>query len=184
MPDRAFKHCIVASSAIFIIAIVTGYLAPIDQKETIAQELSAFFASVKTFSPPAVLLFIILNNALKAFLTILLGFFFGLIPILFISGNGYFLGLLISLTRSRMTTGEIVLRILPHGLFEIPAFILAGAFGLWLGIKFIRKLRYGEEFKPFLSFSLKKYCMIVLPLLLISALIETFVTPLLAGVAS
>jgi stage II sporulation protein M len=182
MPDKAFKHCVIIASGIFLIAIIIGYLAPIKQKEMISRDLSALFAPIKTLSPPAILLFIFLNNALKASIAILMGFLFGLVPLLFISGNGYVLGLLISLAQSRMGISEIVLRILPHALFEIPAFIIAGAFGLWLGGKFIRKIRYREEFRPFLFLSMKNFFKIVAPLLLIAALIETFITPFLAGI--
>ncbi|NIO16660.1 MAG: hypothetical protein GTN70_06625 [Deltaproteobacteria bacterium] len=182
MPDRSLRHCVAAASALFFIAAVIGYLAPMGQKELIGQELSAFFGPIRELAPPAILTLIFLNNALKSLITILLGFFFGLIPILFISGNGYLLGVLVSLAGTRLGFGEVALRILPHALFEVPAFILAGSLGLWLGLRFFRKVRYREEFRPYLSLSLKKFFRIVVPLLLIAALIETFVTPLLAGI--
>ncbi len=182
MPDKTFRYCVAAASALFFIAALIGYLAPMTQKEMIGQELSAFFGPIKELTPPAILTLIFLNNALKSLITILLGFFFGLIPILFISGNGYLLGVLVSLARTRLGFGEVALRILPHALFEIPAFILAGSLGLWLGLKFFRKVRYREGFRTYLSLSLKNFLRIVIPLLLIAALIETFITPFLAGI--
>lgn len=183
MPDRALTRCIIAVSLLFIIASLTGYLVPLQLKEGMARDLSHIFAPLKELSLPAVLLFIFLNNALKGLIAILLGCFFGVIPIIFVAGNGYLLGLLISLSLPQIGLKGTALRILPHAIFEIPAFLIAGGYGLWLGIKFIGKIRRHNPFTPYLSLSLKYYVRVLVPLFLAAAMIETFLTPLIAGVS-
>lgn len=183
MPDRALTRCIIAVSLLFIIASLTGYLVPLRLKEGMAGDLSHILAPLKELSPPAVLLFIFLNNALKGLIAILLGCLFGVVPIIFVAGNGYLLGLLISLSLPQIGPQGTALRILPHAIFEIPAFLVAGGFGLWLGVKFIGKIRRQNPFIPSLSLSLKYYVRVLVPLFLAAALIETFITPLIAGIS-
>ncbi|WP_410772640.1 stage II sporulation protein M [Fontibacillus sp. BL9] len=79
--------------------------------------------------------FIFLNNAVKSVAVILLGALLGLFPAIFLLMNGMVLGLVVSLAASQ---GEnlfelIVLGLLPHGIIEIPAILIASAFGLQFG---------------------------------------------------
>ncbi len=69
--------------------------------------------------------------------------------------------------------------ILPHGLFELPAAVLATAFGLRAGATIISGPRRGENSGLIgaLGDWIKIFVVIVLPLLLIGAVVEVYVTP-------
>lgn len=67
----------------------------------------------------------------------------------------------------------VFLAIVPHGIFELPAFLLSAAIGLRLGREVLK--RKGERhLKKELWNGLRMYLILILPLLLIAALIESF----------
>ncbi len=87
---------------------------------------------------------IFFNNLLAAMTIIGLGIFFGVFPILSLITNGMMIGVV--LLQASVKTGESPLlifttTILPHGILELPAIILAAAFGMRLGITLLRTLR-------------------------------------------
>ena len=65
----------------------------------------------------------------------------------------------------------ILLRLLPHGIFEIPALILSLGLGLKLGF-FIFTKNKKKYLKDNLINSLRVFVYIILPLLIIAAIIE------------
>jgi uncharacterized membrane protein SpoIIM required for sporulation len=70
--------------------------------------------------------------------------------------------------------------ILPHGIFEIPAAVLATAFSLKLGASFVApppNVTAGENFLHALADLVKIFVFLVVPLLLIAAWVEANVTP-------
>ena len=75
-----------------------------------------------------------------------------------------------------------LLGILPHGIFEIPALILSSAAVLHIGIALVTprvQQTLGEVLIESIADWLKIGLGLVLPLLTIAAVIETWVTPLL-----
>jgi stage II sporulation protein M len=69
------------------------------------------------------------------------------------------------------------LAIIPHGIFEIPAVLIAASYGLWWGVKNYRKFRYKDSFRDEFSLPIKRYIFIVIPLLLIGSFVEAYITP-------
>lgn len=69
--------------------------------------------------------------------------------------------------------------ILPHGIFELPAAILATAFGLRVGATIISGGKRGEGggFIAALADWVKVFVILVLPLLLVAAVVEVYITP-------
>lgn len=69
--------------------------------------------------------------------------------------------------------------ILPHGLFELPAAVLATAFGLRIGATIISGSRRGEQggFIAALGDWIKVFTVVVIPLLFVGALVEVYITP-------
>ncbi|MFD1884032.1 stage II sporulation protein M [Paenibacillus wenxiniae] len=80
-------------------------------------------------------LFIFFNNAVKSILVLLFGFFIGIIPAFFLVMNGMIIGYLLhaSSLQGANVTELIVKGLLPHGIIEIPAIIIASAYGLKFG---------------------------------------------------
>lgn len=82
-------------------------------------------------------IFIFLNNAVKSVLVIFLGAFFGIFPVFFLAVNGLIIGYIIKLTlegQMAVSLFDLIVKLLlPHGILEIPALIIVGAYGLRLG---------------------------------------------------
>lgn len=174
------KKYISVMSLLFFISILLGYSFALHNKELaskLTNEISSSLNFVKKLSPFYIFLFIFLNNAIKSLVVILLGFFFGIAPLIFIFSNGYILGIVVAITSLKAGWSQVILGLVPHGILEVPAVIIASGYGFWLGVKFYRKLKYKEPFKNAFIYSMKKFCKVILPLLLVAAIIETFFTP-------
>ena len=131
-------------------------------------------------SKPLLFLIIFANNAIKSFLAVAFGVVFAIAPIYFVADNGFLLGLLSYAGATRLGLWKTLLLILPHGILEIPAFIIASAYGIWLGVNFYRYIRgRAVNLKECYIYALKSYVKYVLPLLLVAAFIEAFITPVL-----
>ncbi len=108
------------------------------------------------------------QNSLSSFLNIIFGLLIGIFPLFNIFFNGGFVGWY---TQGQNPT--VFLAIVPHGIFELPAFLLSAAIGLRLGREVLK--RKGERhLKRELWDGLRMYLILILPLLLIAALIESF----------
>jgi stage II sporulation protein M len=180
MSNKNITPYIIIISLLFILSSLIGYMMPLKIQQEVTKDLDKVLSFAKDLSQIMLLIFILLNNSVKALIAMLLGVFFGIVPAIFMIFNGYIIGLMISYLSLGMSFGSITSRLIPHGIFEIPAFIIASGYGLWLGMKFYRKLRYKEPLKDSLIFALQKYFKIVLPLLLIAAFIEVFITHIFA----
>jgi stage II sporulation protein M len=179
MIDKTVKPYIFAMTSVFIAGGILGYLSAQvypDQASQIIKQTSEAFGFLKNLNSFYIFLFIFINNSVKAFLSLAFGFFFGIVPILFIFGNGELVGVVISVVVKEAGLKEIAFGLVPHGIFEVPAVIIAAGYGLWLGHRFYRRLRHKEPLEGAFGLAIKAYFKIVLPLLLIAALVETFVT--------
>ena len=70
--------------------------------------------------------------------------------------------------------------LVPHGIFEIPALLIAFAGGLYLcrGMgALIRRRQESPRFEELMISLLRLYCTIILPLLVIASLVEAYITP-------
>ena len=181
MNNKQLKPYIITMMALFFGFAFRGYLTAEQnpaEAAKIVNELFAGFDFLNNTNPLLLFLFIFANNAIKTLFAILLGFFFGIAPLFFIIANAFVIGMVISIVGNDIGVFKILIGIIPHGIIEIPASILASAYGLWLGIKFYKKIKKEDSFKKYLIFALKKYFKIIIPMLLGAALIEAFVTPL------
>lgn len=130
--------------------------------------------------------FIFLNNAIKSILIIYLGFFIGIVPVFFLVMNGMIIGFLL---RTYDMQGQdvvtlIVKGLLPHGIFEIPAILIAAAYSLKLGKLVLDSLttwnpagRYQLKiaWKQFMRYTITASFWIVI-ILFIAAIIESTIT--------
>lgn len=120
-------------------------------------------------------------NNLRA---MVLGVLYGFIPFLYLPAlalgvNAAILGMLASLIDGQWLL--LAAGILPHGIFELPALFLSLAAGLCLCKNINVYIRKNEKgvMKPLLLNILRVVALLVLPLLVIAAVMETYVTPTL-----
>ncbi|MGC8831756.1 MAG: stage II sporulation protein M [Thermoproteota archaeon] len=94
--------------------------------------------------------------------------------------NGFILGVVEDLVQNLTL---FLAAILPHGIIELPAFIIAGSAGLNLGFEFIKALMRGSPGSdPALHKALRRTIYIILglvPLFIVAGIIEAFITPLI-----
>lgn len=126
-----------------------GFLFPVffvDEVLKIVEELIKLTEGLGVFG---MIRFIMANNIQSAFLGMALGVFLGVPSLVVIATNGYILGIV-----GRLTVDEadifILWRLLPHGIFEIPAILIAVALGLRLGILFMHEVirANNKDIKP------------------------------------
>lgn len=115
------------------------------------------------------ILSIFVQNSLSAFLAILLGELMGIVPILSAIINGLLVGAVIS-SLGENNTGMLI-HLIPHGVFELPAIFVAWGLGIWRGV---RPLYHGaaHSYGELRGIAFRIYLNIILPLLLIAAIIE------------
>lgn len=182
MTTKPVSSYILIVYVIFFLALANGYFMAVNDPQNSRQfigQLFSQFGFARQISTFQLFIYIFLNNASKAFLVILLGFFFGIVPIFFVFTNANLIGIVLAVFGAREGFLKVVLSLLPHGIFEIPAILIASGYGLWLGVKFYRKLRYGETFREAFWFAMRKYFTVVFPLLLLAAFIEAYITTML-----
>jgi len=182
MRDREIKRYFLIILAIFLLSVINGYFVaeqnPELARQTVEQTKSEF-GFIKDLKPFLIFLFIFFNNSIKAFLVIIGGVLFGVIPLVFMLVNGEIFGVIMNLAVKQEGWLTVILGLAPHGIFEIPAIVLASSCGLWIGYKFYRKIRHNEPLGEAVRQSFRIYIRIVIPALLIAALIETYITPVI-----
>jgi stage II sporulation protein M len=134
--------------------------------------------------PAGLFAFIVINNVVKAAVMMFAGIVFGLIPIFFLVSNGMVLSVVAALISNKAGALVAVAGLLPHGIIEIAAVLLAAAAGLRLGAVAVERLRRrGVELKMELAKAWRFFVTLVLPALVVAAVIETLATPLLLMMA-
>jgi stage II sporulation protein M len=108
---------------------------------------------------------IFLHNAVAAFIALFAGALIFLIPISMVIANGYLIGYVMIPRLSEI--GKLI----PHGIFELPALALACSYGIWLGFWPFNGGKI-ETIKHRIKQSAAIYFLVVIPLLLIAAIIE------------
>lgn len=161
----------------------------------------------KTIPPQVIgferLLLIFLNNLRVS----LFGILFGLIPFLFLPllgvfANGVSMGVVTSISylKGFNVLFVLLLGLVPHGIFEIPAMLYSWSLGVYLILQISKKILHAVSMEPVYLFSknnlgrkyeklfplfiriFRTWIGVILPLLLVAAMIETFVTPVLVKV--
>lgn len=166
---------ILASIALFVIGIGIGYL-DIGGAGTLIRRLVDSLIERFGGSRDAALFFMIFRQNLQATLVIVVsGVAFSVFPICAAVLNGMVIGYVLSSigSYSDFTLGGAVLSMLPHGIFEIPAVILAISLGIQNGLWPFQNERW-FRLKRSLFRSLYCYILCIIPLLFVAGVIETW----------
>lgn len=177
---REIKPYIIFSSLIFIFGVFGGYFFAQNfhhQTEEIIKQLQSLYSPAKEEDSLGLFIFILENNITKLLAALILGIFAGLIPLASVFVNGMLLGIFACVILEKSSWPFLIAGILPHGIFEIPALILSTAIGIRIGAVAVRKLfgrkeKFIDEFAKGLQF----FISVVVPILFLAALIETYVT--------
>lgn len=185
---RGLKWPLVAAAAAFVAAALISYFV-FAANTGIAQQVIEFFTESvaggvvsEDGSLSAPLLF--LNNLRACLVSVLLGF----IPFFFVSAFSAVVnaGLIGAMLSAYAANGYSVLQLvvfglLPHGIFELPAIILSLAMGISLCLTMCRAVVRldGSLIVPRLKELARVFIINIIPLLLLAAAAETWLTPAL-----
>jgi stage II sporulation protein M len=164
---RESRLQILASAIVFAIAIPVGYFVP-DRFTGSVQYLAELAAYLKDQSVFVIILLLFFKNFMASFIVLWTGTLLGIVPVAAAAQNGYLVGAVLSL-RGAPIMGFI--NLLPHGIFELPAFFLACGMGLWRGLWLFRR----DPEETYRSRAVKSYIVLyrlIVPLLIVAAIIE------------
>jgi len=145
--------------------------------------VTGFLKTFRGLPKPELAAAIFLNNSVKTLAAILLGLAVGIVPALFLVVNGVVLGVVFLLSSQSRGAWPSLLAILPHGILELAAVFLGTAIGLMLGDRILKRImrKSDARIKPELGRALRFFAVVIVPMLLIAALIEAFITTALIG---
>jgi len=157
---------------IFLAFALIGFFIPVPEivSKQIFEFIKEILGKTEGMSQSRLISFIFLNNIQSSFLGMVFGVFLGIFPLISAIANGYLLGFVANFAIQE--NGILSLwRILPHGIFELPAVFISFALGLRIGASLFNKKRFRKFNENFVS-CLKVFVLIVIPLLIIAAIIE------------
>jgi stage II sporulation protein M len=162
---------------LFAFSLAMGYVLGENMSGAALQDVLGAFPDISNMSLIELFGFVAANNTFKSLLFMLGGLLGGVLPLFFVVFNGFLIGWIASSFSSSVGLGYVVAGLMPHGLFEIPAILLAMSMGVSLGYAALNSLKgsgslWGEA-RTALGFFLTR----VLPLLVLAAVIEVTITP-------
>jgi stage II sporulation protein M len=183
---RELRPYLIASIIFFAIggaigaAVATRYPGLADQ---FGDSVAGFLKSFRNLPKPQLAAAIFLNNSVKTLAAILLGLAVGIVPALFLIVNGVVLGVVFVLSSYSRGIWPSLLSIVPHGILELSAVFLGTATGLLLGNVVLKRIlrKSDAQLRPALSRALRFYAIVILPMLLVAAMIEAFITTVIIG---
>jgi len=121
---------------LFILFILIGYFFPVFFQEKILSMIKEILNETQNLGVFSLIRYIFINNLMSSFSSLFLGIFLGIFSFISLIINSYVLGFVMN--KSVLSEGIFVLwRLLPHGIFEIPALIISISLGLKLGLSLI-----------------------------------------------
>ena len=171
-------------AGVFLLSCLAGY-AVCQANETLTNQIVDYFSQVISDSGLAdeagriSVLGLLMNNWFAMVFTILYGF----LPFLFLPvlSAAAIIGALAAFYRSNgLSMAAFLAGLLPHGIFEIPALVLAVSLGFLLCRNVVRIILHSGRAVPMvglLANILRTMLFVIFPLLLIAALVECYITP-------
>ncbi len=181
----SLKRYIQIISGVFIVSLLLGVIVSIQNPDISLKFLTTFkdsFGWIMNLSPLERMFEIFMNNARNSLLALVLGVLFGIVPLLVVAVNGLIVGMVSEIFAGQKGIAFLLAAILPHGIIELPLILISAAIGLRLGhVMYLHvkgeRTNLKQEFRDGVLF----YFTRIAPLLLVAAMIETFVTPEIAS---
>ena len=177
----SYKRWIIIAVCLFFVGIAVGFFTPAASlpSEYVAglEELTRFLAPYSILT----LIFIFVKNVLSLLISFVFSPILLLAPIFSLVLNGWVIAFVSGAVVQEKSIGYLLTGILPHGIFELAAFVLGEAAALSFGAMVILALinrKRRDQLLPNIKRNLR-YLGIACALLLLAAVIETYITPFL-----
>jgi stage II sporulation protein M len=181
MSDRQFWNAAGVVIFFFALSLGAGILLTARNPEIGAEFLQLFkdaiMGEIIDNEPLLLAAKLFLNNLQACILLFLGGATFGILTIFIIGTNGLVIGAIVELVREQQSLTYVLAAIVPHGIFEIPAFIISATLGVLLARSLWSEL-YGKADAAGQALRLARiFLTVVIPLVAIAAFTEAFITP-------
>ena len=181
MSDLPIRTAAIIAIAAFLI---TGFLgvAIVRASPATGQQLIQFvqeqvMGKIDAHEPFSLAVFIFTNNMQACILLFLGGATLGVLTLFIIASNGIIIGGIMELVREQKGPLFVAAAILPHGIFEIPSFIISASLGFILGTAMLAEWRGEGDAAETARAHARTFLFVVVPLVAIAAFIEAFITP-------
>ncbi len=179
----SYRKWVFIAVFLFGIGLVFGAATPTSIINPLLEDVTALQELGDTLVPFEFLTVILIlsKNVSALLISFALSPFFCLMPIVALTFNGWFLALISAVVVQEKSLGFVLAGLLPHGVVELPAFILGEAAALSFGAMVMLAL-FNKEKRKLLLPGLKqnlRYLVVALALLVPAAVIEIYITPLL-----
>ncbi len=180
----SYKTWIIVAVSLFGTSFAIGWATPAGIVDLLSEDLAALKELGDFLVPFKVntAIFLFIKNTSVLLISFVLSPILCLMPLLTLTVNGWLLAFISAITVQKESAGYLLVGLLPHGIFELPALILAQAAALSFGTAAMTALF--KRNKKLLLANLNrnlKYLLIAIILLLPAAIIETYLTPMLLG---
>ncbi len=182
--QMSYKRWLLVAVFLFGIGLGLGLATPPGITSLLTEDMAALeeFADLLTPLPQSsMFLFILTKNVSAVLVSFVLSPILCLVPVMALTLNGWIVGWVSNIVIQEESLGYLLAGLLPHGIFEVPALIMAEAVALSFGTAMILTPFRKEGSQRLLS-NLRqnlKYLIVAGGLFLLAAIIETYVTPLL-----
>lgn len=175
--DRTIKPYLLILSVLFSAAFLAGALAPSSTRQQMTEAFRVVADNYRGLAGGKLFFTILLHNVMASIIVLISGVLLGIIPTFAIGANGFVLGVVYRQSSEMVSYSKAALKVLPHGVLEVPALLIAASYGLRLGINVLRRIR-GKESDPVggqVKHALQRYFVVVFPLLIVAAGIESVI---------
>lgn len=132
--------------SLFLLVSIFGFIYPVFFREEIIEMIKELILRTEGLSTNELIRFIMENNIRSSFVGMFGGILLGIIPLLVVVVNAYVLGFVANSAVAVDGYG-VLLKLFPHGIFEIPAILISVGVGLKIGVDLIREcvLNYNRK---------------------------------------
>jgi stage II sporulation protein M len=181
MSETNLTRAVIITFLLFFCSILIGWVGTA-QNHAIGEEFMHLFerevaGQVMGGSPVEIGGKIFANNLEACILLFLGGASFGILTIFIMSLNGIVIGAIMEIVHEQHSSAFVAAAILPHGIFEIPGFIIAGALGILLSQSLVNEYYGSGDAAAETQKLARSFVLLVLPLIAVAALVEAFITP-------
>ena len=177
------KYILAAAGIFFFMLIIGALVSELSPASSgyLLEIMREAFSKITTLDPFERMLEIFKNNVRNSLFALVLGSGLGIVPFVVAAANGLILGMLTDFVSRQKGPLLVLAAILPHGIIEVPMVLISVGIGFRLGhvvYMFLNGVR--TNIKLEMMQGIWFYVRWVVPLLFVAALIESYVTPLIA----
>ena len=181
MSDLALRSAAAIAILAFLLTAVGG-VAVVRENPSTGQQLiqivqNEVMGKVDARDPLSLAVFIFANNLQACILLFLGGATLGALTLFIIASNGIIIGGIMEIAREERGPLFVAAAVLPHGIFEIPAFLISASLGFLLGSSLLAEWHGRGDAAATARTYARTFLLVVVPLVAIAAFIEAFITP-------